>query len=507
VRCISNLAWYFGNDKMELLPPSAFIATTLITALSTPSLTASPSPTVLAAIARMTTGPSSASDLSYPLTTCLPASMPRAGRWITIYTTTSYDPIGDDFHTYTLTATVEDPLTAICLTLTAPDQALPLDFSFYTTSCSTRPGTTYDIITTGDFSSGQVITLFPGEADQTIVTLTSSATAYTATHTASEEQISCELVPTEDNPYFCRASAGDWVAFILNIYSLFLNWWISNANLLLYGQFREFVEALLWGGLRSWAPECAAILDMGWGYDAGDWARIYFMGWHSGRDENGSWIPGCSFTYWMSFLGESATVAGVAMAFRQISQLPDYDPERTLEHTMMAFPTLPTAVIGLCLLAAEVLYPSRRGLLWMTYGVLLVVVIVLAVLVGGPFKDHTHPNGWIAVLIVTAFQSQPHLQLGSLSFVAGIWARSWPLFYTTHKMIRPSPYCKLGRNASRRFWVAIIVLTGVGGVVAALGWFLHVQRAEKRWKRDREGRRWGRRWLNLPIPGVPKCFG
>ncbi|KAL2121306.1 hypothetical protein VTJ04DRAFT_5333 [Mycothermus thermophilus] len=335
---------------MDLLTPSTFITTTL----ATPVPPASPSPALLAAVARMTTGPSSASEPS------------------------------------------------------------------------TKPGTTSDVITAGDFTSGQVITFFPGEADQTVVTLTSSATAYTATRTASEEQISCELVPTEDNPYFCRASTGDWAVLILNIYSLFLNWWLSNVNLLLDGRLRDFAEALLWGGLRSWALGCAAILALWWGDDAGDWARIYFMGWYSGRDENDSWIPGCSFTYWMSFLGESATVAGVAVAFRQISQLPDYDPTRTLQHTVMAFPTLPTAVIGLCLLAAEVRDPSRRCLLWLTYGVLLVVVIVLAVMVRGTFKDHTYPNGWIAVLILTAFQSQPHLILGVLSFLTGFWARSWP---------------------------------------------------------------------------------
>ncbi|KAL1837446.1 hypothetical protein VTJ49DRAFT_3766 [Mycothermus thermophilus] len=405
---------------MTLLTPSTLLTVTAATLSTstvpspTPLAPAPPLPAAIAARAEALITPSPFP--SYPTITCLAISTPEhttTRAWGGLYTSSA-------------------GITATCVTLTGPDHILPFTpAAFYSASCQTYTYTN--------------TRFWPAGSD-------------TATN------IYCHAVQSNNHPQLCLPVAPlTWTALVLSFFTLHLGWWILDLPLLLRsrddgGGWHAYVSSIVWACFRCHAPTAAFVLALWYGRDAGEYARVYYLGvWldaqqePDGRRPHPTWVPGRSLRWWLCLGGEGVTMVAAGLTIYVTYVLPEYD-EKRWPVSLWMIAALPGAVVGVCLLVAEVWFLRRRrenkGMWWVVGGTGTAVVGV-GVVVGvvSWWTDADKHESWYLAVVFYGIMALPLAMTNALVQFQMFVPMSLRILGVTIAALRQytgeQPFCKM----------------------------------------------------------------
>jgi hypothetical protein len=393
---------------------------------------------------------------------------------------------------YTDQATIE----ARCFTL-APGQTIPPSVSFVGVSCSTDyyPGSTET--STDTYTPGEPIVLF----GQTLTVYTGTTTRYaTATHTIDPQtNVFCSPLPDVQNPATCDSITPlTWASLVITFITVHLTWWLFDLPLLWKKRddrlekndaaadandrvgLPGFVFAIAWACLRSNAPGCAALYSLIAGRDTGEYAAMYYLGVRRLRDGRAP-----QFTTWKlvtSIGADLLSLVAVGVTVYQSCTLPEYAPRRW-GASLWAYPSLPTALTGLCFLVGRHFFPRTRraavGLVLMVVGVVVLVGVALALLL---WQFDRPDNVWFLPVILYSFMAFPAVLLwgqfvllaiacGTFGRIGGVSIAAWQHY------AGGQPYCKM---PGLGFGVVYLTLGVISALLALLGIVLYHK--DMRWR-------------------------
>ncbi|KAK4147315.1 uncharacterized protein C8A04DRAFT_9038 [Dichotomopilus funicola] len=439
-------------------------------------------------------------------TTCLVVTQPASYDTIT-YTSGETPFFGDTTYTAptAVVNTFEATIEARCFTL-LPGQTPPAAVPYWGASCSTEYSPASTETTTITYTPGEVFTIGHATIGSYRGTTTSYATE-TYTYPASTD-VYCKPVPDVQNQATCdRISPLTWASLVITFITVHLTWWLFDVPLLwkkrapneipsstLYGTQRAaaaadandriglagFLWSIAWACLRANAPGCAALYVLFAGRDTGEYAALYYLGVR--RLRNGR-VP--DFTTWklLTSIGSDVlTLIVVAVTVYQACTLPESAPRR-FGAGMWAYPTLPNALIGLCLMVGQRYFPRTRraavGLVAMVVGVVVVVGAVLGVLLW----RFDRPNSeWFIPIIFYGIMAFPAILMsgmfvllaiayGCFGRIGGVTIAAWG-HYAGGQV-----YCKM---AGPGFAIVYLILGIISALLALLA--LALNRQDIRWR-------------------------
>ncbi|AEO69864.1 uncharacterized protein THITE_157579 [Thermothielavioides terrestris NRRL 8126] len=442
-------------------------------------------------------------------TTCLVVSVPESSYTVHytsgevgIYPPTTYTAPTDIVRTET--ATIE----ASCFTL-APGQSIPSSVAFVGVSCETyyHPATTETWTYTS--TPGQPFVVF----DKTLDVYTGTTTRYvTETYTRPPfSGVYCTPLPDVRNPDTCdHVTPLTWASLVITFITVHLTWWLFDLPLLWKKKkkkkktecesgeqkeraaaavapaptttpianadddragFHAFLYTVTWACLRVNAPGCAAFYSVAAGRDTGEFAAMYYLGVRRSKRDGAA--P--QFTAWKlatCVVADLLSIVAVAVTVYQACTLPEYAPRR-FGDGLWAYPSLPTALIGLCLLAGRAWFPRTRlaaiGLVLMVVGVLVLVGVALALLL---WRFDQPNNTWFVPVIFYGIMAFPvvvvarilvlfAIPLGGFGRVGGVSIAA------SEHYSGGQPYCKMPGAGFTATYVVLGVISGL----LALQWF------------------------------------
>jgi hypothetical protein len=399
-------------------------------------------------------------------TTCQAVSRPVSTRVVTY---SSGDTLIFPDTTFTAATTItsidEPTIVARCFTL-SPGQTLPASVSFV------------DVVCTTGFYSGttDIYTITSGEKNPVL------GTTYTADTTRTvvvqpTNYVYCSAVPDYRNPTKCDAVAPlTWASLALTFATIHLTWWVFEVPLLFkagHGP-RAFLDAVSWACVRAHAPSSAAVIAASKGRGAAEFARIYYLGMRR-QEAPPAWTR---FKLATCIGSDVLSIVAVIVTVYQACTLPEFDGRR-FGASFWAYPSLPVALIGLCLLVGEWSFPKKHSgsvwLFWFTLAVLVVVGAMIAVVL---WKFSSTDDIWFVSVIFYAIQLLPVLFLQKLAPILLMWA--WFVrvggvsFAALAHYGGGQPYCKL---QGAGFAAVYIALGGVAAILGVFGAFYHAKTA------------------------------
>jgi hypothetical protein len=234
-----------------------------------------------------------------------------------------------------------------------------------------------------------------------------------------------------------------------------------------------FLLSIAWACLRANAPGCAALYALMAGRDTGEYAAIYYLGVRRLRDGRAP-----EFTTWKlttSIGTDLLNLVVVGVTVYQACTLPEYAP-RQLGAGMWAYPSLPTALIGLCLLAGRYWFLrtlwAAVGLVLMVMGVVVLVGVALALLL---WRLDRPNDGWFFPVICYGAMAFPAVLFGvpfillataygCFSRVGGVTLAAWQHY------AGGQPFCKIPGIG---FAVVYLALGGISALLALLAIVLY----------------------------------
>ncbi|PMD67468.1 uncharacterized protein K444DRAFT_606407 [Hyaloscypha bicolor E] len=389
------------------------------------------------------------------------------------------------------------------------------------------PQTTYTALTTSfiTLSSDLVVEcdpLYPGETSVSIadlgqtcsstwlpatteyITYTSGQlnvfflTTYTAASTGTivsepTNFVTCQPLPDYQNQATCHGiSPLTWTSLVITFVSVQLTWWIFELPLLWKENagWMTFFDAVSWACVRSHSPGSAAAIAVMKGSDASEFARIYYLGLRR-KTAPDEWIKWKLYT---SIGVDLMSITATVITIYQACTLPQYDPRRHFGLSLWVYPTLPVALIGLCLLAGEKLAPrthhASRRLFAFTISILGLTATAVS-LVLWKFATTDENGTWWISLVFYVLMILPLLFLANLlpGFLYEIlwpaWSKvGWFFWCVAAWVVRVGgvsiaaldhysggePYCKF---AGPGFAIVYMILGGLAAVLAWGGIFYH----------------------------------
>ncbi|KXX78111.1 hypothetical protein MMYC01_205098 [Madurella mycetomatis] len=395
-------------------------------------------------------------------TTCLAVSQPAR----TIYQTFTSGEIPIYFiepTTFTALTTSSEILPATihaeCFTLT-PGQTLPSSVPFYGVTCTTYyfPATTEYYTFTANQTSGLNLVTF----------------SYAHPHPTT--YVSCSALPDALNPATCDTITPlTWASLVVTFFAIQLSWWIFDIPLLWKkGGVGAFITAISWACVRSHTPCSAGIIAAVKGRDASEFARVYYLGKPRLAMVPPQWT---ARKYWSCLGADLASVAATAMTLYQACTLSEHDPRR-FGMSLWMYPSLPVALMGLCLLAGEHFFPrTKKGNWWllaMTVSVQILAGVGIAVLLW--WFDSTERDMWYLSIIFYSIMLVPVVlirQAGSF-LILGSWTSrvGGVSFAALNHYSGGQPYCKLQGVG---FAVVYMVLGAIAAILGVVGAVFHAR--------------------------------
>ena len=326
-------------------------------------------------------------------TTCVVVSRPAStytirhssGDW-GIYPVTTYTAPAT--RTYTDDATIE----ASCFTL-APGQTIPPSVAFVGVSCSSDFHAGSTETTTYSYTPGEPLVAF----GKTLSVYTGTTSRYvTATYTYDPRTyVFCTPLPDVYNPETCNTVTPlTWASLAITFVAVQLSWWVFDLPLLWQrkpkndhnnppsGGLRAFLMTIAWACVRANAPGCAALYALAAGRDTGEYAAMYYLGVRQRRRDNDGQAP--QFSTWKLATcvgGDLLSVVAAVVTVYEACTASEFAPKR-YGASLWAYPSLPTALIGLVLLVGRGWFPRTRAagrwLVLMVVGVVVLVGVALA---------------------------------------------------------------------------------------------------------------------------------
>jgi len=387
---------------------------------------------------------------------------------------------------YTQRATIK----ASCFTL-APGQTIPPSLFFVGASCSTdsRPGSTET--TTYSYTPGEPLVAF----GRTLSVYTGTTTRYiTATHTYDPQSyVYCQPLPDVWNPATCHTVTPlTWATLAVTFLAVQLSWWLFDVPLLWQQQKKKnndnkpptgeedddndrpgglsgFLLAVAWACVRANAPGCAALYALAAGRDTGEYAAMYYLGVRRGADGRAP-----RFSAWKlatSVGADLLSVVAAGMTVYQACTASEFSPKR-FGASLWAYPSLPTALIGLSLLVGRRWFPrTRRAAQWLVFMVVAVVVLVGVALALILWRFAGADELWFISVIFYATMAFPAvvcpgpwillaIGYGMFARVGGVSIAAW------QHQAGGEPYCMMPGIG---FAVVYITLGGISALLALFG--------------------------------------
>lgn len=400
-------------------------------------------------------------------TTCLAFSQPASTDYITYRSgATRLFPETTFTVATTITYINEATIVARCLTL-SPGETAPATVPFVGVSCSTtsRPGSTYtDTITSG-------------ETFRFLATTATRDLTFTET-VAPTSYVTCHDLPDYRNPATCdTVTPLTWAGLVVTFITIQLTWWIFELPTLFRrdstGGFVPFFDAVTWACLRANAPGSAGVIAFSKGSDVSEFARVYYLGMR-GEDkppELAAW------KLVVSLASDLLSVVAAAITVYQACTLPEFDARR-FGLSLWAYPALPTAVIGLALLAGYGLFPrTRDGSLWLLLVTALSVVLAGVIVALVLWRFNTTDDLWFMGVIFYGAMALPvtlFMPLLPIAILYGAFARVGGIgIAALSHHAGGQPYCKMPGVG---FGVVYLVLGAISGLLGLAGAWYHYPR-------------------------------
>ena len=407
-------------------------------------------------------------------TTCLVVSRPESTDYVTY--SSGQTPFIETT-TYTAATTVawtqSATIQARCFTLT-PGESLPPSISFVGADCTTESfseRTDYLTYTSGENLFGLTVT-----EDKT-VTQVLKPTSY----------VFCSPLPDYKNPATCdTVTPITWASLAITFITIQLTWWVFDVPLLWAkgGGIKAFLDAVSWACTRSHSPSSAGSIAASKGHGTGEFARVYYLGM---RRQTAP--PEWTLWKYCTCLGaDLLSVAATIVTVYQACTLAQFDARR-FGLSLWAYPSLPVALIGLCLLAGERFFPrtarASRWLFVMTLSVLVVTGMMIALVLWRFNK--TDDVWWLSVLLY-GFMLLPVIFLHRLApplLLFSWFVRVGGVSFAALKHYNGGqPYCKIQGIG---FAVVYMVLGGIAAILGIFGAFYHAKSAPLFKPRPAEG--------------------
>jgi len=412
-------------------------------------------------------------------TTCLVVSLPASTLQLTF---SSGDSRIFPDTTYTSPTTVTEveqgTIVARCFTLT-PGQTSFASIPDVGVTCST------DFLSlTTDF-----ITRTSGYVDPFVGTTYTAATTRTIVLEPTS-LVDCSVLPDYKNAATCNSvSSLTWASLVLTFVTVQLTWWIFDIPLLWTsknkgGGIKPFLKSVSWTCVRSHVPGTAGTIAAMRGKDTSDFARIYYLGFTEER------LPP-PWTRWKLFKNVAAdllTVVTTCVTVYEACTLSQFDSRQAFGLGLWTYPTLPVALVGLCLLGGEFILPrtARAGT------ILFLVTLFVLVSVGAAIGlvlwrfDTTSSGRWYFAVFCYTFMLLPAHCIPRLVIL--FCALAWMVrvggvsFAALGHYAGGQPYCYIQGVG---FAAVYMTLGAIAAVFALVGSFYHSGTARLR--------RWGRK--------------
>ena len=400
-------------------------------------------------------------------TTCQVVSVPASTRTVVyssgdvaIFPATTYSALTTVHRTDEATVRAKCFTLASGQTLSSQPASIPAGVSCKTTS---QPATTYTIT----YTSGEVDIFLRSTrtADSTRIQTLQPTTLVT-----------CNVLPDFQNPDTCNTvTAFTWITLVITFISVQLTWWIFDLPLIWKKGmgWKVFLDSISWACVRAHSPGSAGVIAAGLGTDAGQFARIYYLGLK--REESpAQWK---TWKLWTCIGSDLLNIANCIMTIYQACTLPALDAKRAAGLGLWVYPTLPVSMIGLCLLLGERTFPRS------VVGNYLLLGFTLAMLAGAATAatlvlknfDLSGNNGsWIAGVIFFSYMSFPMVFLGPALFIACLLAALARVggvgFAALNHYSGGQPYCTMHGPG---FGAVYLTLGGIAAILAAFGALYH----------------------------------
>jgi hypothetical protein len=315
-------------------------------------------------------------------------------------------------------------------------------------------------------------------------------TTYTkdSTHSTNIEPTSyvqCDPLPNYLDHATCSLiSPLAWAALCVTFISVQLTWWVFDVPLLWNDNagWRIFLNAISWACVRSHSPGTAATIALIKSSDISESAKIYYLGL-KGQPTPEDWTKWKLCT---AIGGDLITITASIMTIYQACTLPQYDPRRHFGLSLWVYPSLPVAVIGLCLLCGARFFPHYgQGRWWLfafTLGILALVAVAVSLALW-KFGARDEIGTWWISLFFYILMVLPIYFLGKVfppclmywpGWCIGAWfVRVGGVSLAALKHYSDGqPYCKMPGPI---FAVVYMVLGGIAAVLAFSGMCYHGQ--------------------------------
>jgi hypothetical protein len=276
-----------------------------------------------------------------------------------------------------------------------------------------------------------------------------------------------------------------------------VSWWASDLPLLFKprdqgGGLRAYLDAVVWACVRANSPMSAGMVALYCGPGPAHAARIYYQGVRTGPDghlfdgrtPNPRWRPGRSLKYWTSVLNECISlITAIITIVKACTKTVREDQESIpFSESSWVVPTLPTTLVGLFLLALELLLPPETKVQkrWMW------ILFVGCLAIGGGLTallwkfDASTRDMWYIIMILYFFMSAPISEFGRRAgwAILGAWmVRAGGVTVAAFNHYGGGqPWCRIPGNG---FAIAYAVLGAISTILGVCGAVVHIQRLKQ----------------------------
>jgi hypothetical protein len=353
------------------------------------------------------------------------------------------------------------------MSLSQPTSALS---TFYITSrtspisCSVVSLSAYTSTNTYSITSGYkgIFTTYTSGFTST-VTESAAATAF----------VRCRSLNNFEDPSQCHVSALVWASLVITFITIQLTWWVFDIPLLWKSGFKVFLDSVSWQCVRSHQPGVCGIITARRGGDSSQYARIFYLGLKR-ADEPLDWT---FLKLSKTLLTEAFTLIATIITIYQACAYPETEAKtKFLGAGLWAFPSLPSALIGLCLLVGEKTQMSNKKLCALVILTLLLIGTAVALIL---WKFGSEQGVWYLPIIIYAIMILP---VGFLANGRGMILACMYVWFGRVAAIGVTslthegaglPWCKLQGPA---FGAVYLTMGGIAAILGAFGGLYHSSR-------------------------------
>lgn len=276
-----------------------------------------------------------------------------------------------------------------------------------------------------------------------------------------------------DKSKICDADSVDWATLVLMFIGINMSWWLADLPKLWQQGVRAYFDAVIWQCLRVSLPSVVGIFSVYHAIDSNDIPRIYYRGFYhqQERKPTGSGFP-------VAVISDGMVMVAVFMAIYKACTrtVPDGDPASISGwNVVWLYPTLPAAVIGLCLFGATALNLQKKWVIILSTALVLVVVCVVVSLILYYVSVMSGSKAWVFGAVIYLIYCLPLALIRVIAFqlVATGWTVLIRVGFLGIGILSERgyfPFCEVRYRAFGGIYIGLGVLAVVIAMYGRLKW-------------------------------------